>query len=111
MARSPDPEVRRWWRRLIDSFDPARWTVAEFCQRHDVSAASFYAWRRRLGEPPASLPPAPAFLPIRIAQGPADTERRVQVHLPSGVRVDVPADERDLLFELIAHVTAEEISL
>jgi transposase-like protein len=110
MARSPDPDLRRWWRELIDSFDSERWTVAEFCQRHDVSAASFYAWRRRLGEPHASPPRAPAFLPIQITQGLADAERSVQVHLPCGVRVDVPSCDRDLLLELITHVTSEEAS-
>jgi len=115
MARTPDPELRRWWRGLIDAFDSRRWTVAEFCSRHDVSAASFYNWRRRLQEEEADEPPggpsaAPAFLPLQIAKGLAPRERSVQVHLPGGVRVEVPPQDRDLLFELIARVTPEGAS-
>lgn len=123
MARRSDPELRRWWGNLIRSFDPDRWTVAEFCRRHDVSAASFYAWRRRLGaggdadagspvSANASPPAVPAFLPIRITQDSSWADRSVQVHLPGGVRVEVPAGERELLLELIARVTepAEEAS-
>lgn len=105
MARTSDPELRLWWRRLINSFDAERQSVAQFCSRHDVSTASFYAWRRRLGETPGS--PSPAFLPVQITQSPTP-ERAVQVHLPSGVRIEVPTADRDLLFELIAHVTVEE---
>jgi len=48
MARSADPELRRWWGALVDSFDATRESVAEFCDRHEVSTASFYAWRRKL---------------------------------------------------------------
>jgi hypothetical protein len=110
MSRSPDPELRRRWRRLIDSFDPHRQTVAEFCNRHEVSPASFYAWRRRLSQSPASSPAVPAFLPVEIMQRPLAPGRSVQVHLPGGVRVEVPTADRDLLFELIGHVTPEETS-
>lgn len=107
MARQADPELRQWWRTLIDSFDADRWTVAEFCRRHDVSTASFYSWRRRLRGRRASQESSegPAFLPVQVCPEEPPAERSVQVHLPGGVRVDVPACEPELLLQLIAHVT------
>ena len=51
MPRSPDPELRRWWRQLLDSFDPQRCSVAQFCQRNHVSVASFYRWQKQLARP------------------------------------------------------------
>ena len=114
MARSPDPELRQWWRELIDSFDSDRATVAEFCRRQGVSSASFYAWRRKFADVAAgeSQQPAgysPAFLPVRVVDrngpdvGLAEADR-VQVHLPGGIRVDVPSHERELLLELVTAV-------
>ena len=36
------------WRELIKGYEAGRVTVREFCAAHEVSAASFYQWRRRL---------------------------------------------------------------
>jgi len=109
MSLHPDPELRRRWRGLIESFDSRRSTVAEFCRRHQVSTASFYVWRRRLGE---GIVPTPAFVPIRIAQAPSRSESTVRIHLPGGVRVEVPAEHRELLVELLTRLasTAGEVS-
>lgn len=52
MPRTPDPELRRWWRQLLDSFDPQRSTVAEFCDQNEISPTSFYKWRKRFARPP-----------------------------------------------------------
>lgn len=36
------------WRELLGRFEPETETVAEFCTREGVCAASFYRWRSRL---------------------------------------------------------------
>ncbi|HEY9107624.1 MAG TPA: transposase [Roseateles sp.] len=36
------------WRELLGRFEPGMETVAEFCRREGVCAASFYGWRSRL---------------------------------------------------------------
>lgn len=102
MARGSDPERRRWWRSLMETFDPQRASVAEFCREHEVSTASFYAWRRRLGEGGGR---APAFVPVEITREPA-REAAVQIHLPGGIRVEVPTGDRELLVELIARLAS-----
>lgn len=44
-------------RRLVRRFHASNLSLAAFCRRHALSAASLCAWRRRLAEDP---PPAPA---------------------------------------------------
>ena len=48
MARLPDPATRQRWQRLIHLYDDAGCSIADFCDLHEVSTGSFYAWRRRL---------------------------------------------------------------
>lgn len=117
MARVPDPQVRRRWRRLIESFDPQRFTVAEFCRCHQISHASFYKWRRVFADDApqsqalarSTTPDTPsqatnAFVPVQIVDASAQPTPKVEVHLPGGVRIDVPADQQTLLWELIANL-------
>ena len=113
MPRRPDPEVRQWWRELLDAFDSQAedWTVSEFCQRHGVSTASFYNWRRRLtedAEPRSRSGDAPAFIPIRLAPQQAALQGTVHVHLPGGAWLELPAEERELLLNVIDHITVSD---
>jgi transposase len=48
MARLPDPSKQRRWLELMRLWQRSQLTVCEFCARHRLSEASFYAWRRVL---------------------------------------------------------------
>jgi transposase-like protein len=50
VARCPDAAKQVRWLELIRRWRRSQTTVREFCQRHDVSEASFFAWRRVLRE-------------------------------------------------------------
>jgi transposase-like protein len=50
MARRPDATKQDRWRELIHRWQCSQTTVREFCQRHRVSEASFFSWRRVLRE-------------------------------------------------------------
>jgi len=98
MARAVDTAKLRTWRRRLSRFDARKWTVAEFCDREGVTAASFYYWRRRLIDDEAALRSpqtvpvaraAGAFLPVEVLVGP-----RLEVELPNGVVLRCPL-ERD----------------
>ena len=113
MPRRPDPELRQWWRELLDSFDSQAedWTVSGFCEQHGVSTASFYTWRRRLAgdlQPQADCREVSAFIPVQLAPQRPARQRTVQVHLPGGARLELPAEERALLLEVIDHITIAE---
>ena len=43
------------WRELIREYEGGTVTVREFCAAHEVSAALFDQWRRRLKESPAVM--------------------------------------------------------
>ena len=103
MARSADPELRQWWRELIDSFDSTRESVSEFCHRHEVSTAAFYGWRRKLASAGSTAGSgggtrkaattrsltmggrraagSQAFLPVHIISAETSVSRSIHVHL------------------------------
>ena len=49
MPRKPDPAVRERWLRLIELQRDSNLTVADFCRQREISQASFYRWRQKLG--------------------------------------------------------------
>lgn len=74
---------QEWWRRQIQRQQDGSLSIAEFCRRLGVSTVSFYAWKRRFREAPASPltserpaakpaavngDPAPAFLPVSMLE-------------------------------------------
>src|SRR5258708_7010287 len=50
MAQRPGAAKQDYWLELIRRWQWSLTTVREFCQRHQVSEASFYSWRRVLHE-------------------------------------------------------------
>ena len=81
------------WRRRLERFQKAGLSVARFCRREGVSVPSFYQWRKRLGAvagrtPGQRQPAEPAtFLPVTLRAA------HVEVRLPNGVRVQLPAGD------------------
>lgn len=92
------------WRRRLVRFQKCGLTVAKFCRLEGVSVPSFYQWRKRLasagqerckttgGPPDAAAVREAGFLPVRVFANPV-----VELRLPNGVRVQVPAGDRDAL--------------
>jgi transposase-like protein len=72
-----DPAKERSWRRLLQLWRQSGLTVRDFCARHAVQEASFYAWRRELARRDrqkatttkslAAPRPAAAFVELAIA--------------------------------------------
>jgi transposase-like protein len=50
MAQRPDPGKQERWLELIRRWQRSQTTIREFCERHQVSEASFFSWRRVLRE-------------------------------------------------------------
>jgi hypothetical protein len=92
LPRSESKE--RFWRTLVDGFDPQQTSIRQWCEQHAVSQASFYAWRRRLqrGEPDSSAMDSDTrlqLLPVQIAPANPTTtprvivcQRRLRLHVP-----------------------------
>lgn len=101
MARSGVTTERLWEERL-QRFELGGSSVAAFCRREGVSREAFDFWRSRLGishEPTPRKRPAPrqkrnsqaeqSFLPVEIVGA-----ATIEIYLPNGVRVVVPAGDR-----------------
>jgi len=97
MPRKPDPELRRWWRELIHSYDPERMTVAEFCHWRGVSTASFYQWRRKLEDDDS-----PAIIPVEVVEpsNRSDADHCAVVRIGSHAEIKIAAAHERLATEI-----------
>ena len=112
MARTASPLVRQRWQQLLDGFDSGFETVAQFCERNHVSTTSFYKWKRKLADAQASrdessLASASAFLPVQL-NGQLSASSAVSVR-HGELCIDVPVDQKLLLFELIDHLRVDSL--
>lgn len=110
MGRKRDLALRETWRMRWKRFSGASVTVAEFCRREGVSQAAFYQWRKRLAEE-ASAGKTTGDDPTSVSGEPAGARSGraafveltwgssavVELDLPNGVRVRVPADQEAAL--------------
>lgn len=104
MAGSLDSRKVRQWRRRMARFRKARQSVAEFCRQEEVSAPSFYQWRKRLAQRPRpaagsnGTSVAAGFRPVRLAGANGTlVAAAVAVQLPGGTQLHVPTSERRAL--------------
>jgi transposase len=87
-GRRPDPALHDLWRQRLQRFERSGLTAVAFCVKEAVSLPSFYAWRRRLHQPPAAQAARPApppveaarLVPVRLLAAPAP----VELVLPGG---------------------------
>jgi hypothetical protein len=74
-GRTPDAALERVWQARLGRWRRSEETVHEFCAAEGVSAASFYAWRRRLALASAATVPGPQFVPVRVTVEDPDGEK------------------------------------
>jgi hypothetical protein len=91
MFRTVNSRKADLWRSRLRRFQESGLSVTRFCQVEQVSAPAFYHWRKRLGASPGAEAP-PTFVPVRLTPGAV-----VEIHLPNGARVCVPAGHADSL--------------
>jgi hypothetical protein len=89
MSRPRSEHRENYWRAVISRQAASDESIASFCRENNLSAASFYSWRRKLAARPA---PAPQFVPVPLVKVAAE----FQVRLSNGVSVVVPADFDDM---------------
>jgi transposase-like protein len=103
MARVAD--VAKWeaWKQRLKEFERGDWSVGEFCRRVGVSPATFYQWKRKLGQGRTrseagsrSAVSALNFVPIEITGRPS-----IEVQLANGARVLVPAHDAEAIRTVI----------
>jgi transposase-like protein len=97
-----DSDRRRVWQARLRRFAESDLSVAAFCRQERVSAPTFYEWRRKLGgtngRRSGARREAPLFVPVQIEPAAAAVELR----LPNGVVVSLPAGDAATLAAAIA---------
>jgi hypothetical protein len=63
LGKPRDPRKEQQWRRWIHQWQHSDLTVRAFCELHQLSQPSFYAWRRQIQQRDAATAP---FLPVRV---------------------------------------------
>jgi hypothetical protein len=92
MARPKDLGLEHTWRRRLRRQVASGLSIPAFCAREGVSAASFYAWRRRLAALPLAAPAeSPLFVPLHLDPSPrqddSEPAHRFEIELPHHVRL------------------------
>ncbi len=108
MACPSDPKKLAVWRERLERFSGSGLGVAQFCAQERVSAASFYAWRKKLGHKGrhgtnrrgAFQPVAVVPATLRVVPGPP----AICIQLPCGTRIEVGAEDLNAVRAVVAEV-------
>jgi transposase-like protein len=108
MAQRPDGSKQDRWLGLMRLWQRSSTTVREFCQRHQVSEASFFAWRRVLRQrglldamASKTSTPTAAFVKLTTHDA-GPTTSPIELVLNHGRLVRVrPGFDADLLLQLL----------
>lgn len=89
-----DLDKERFWREMIAGQAASGLSVRAWCLRHEVSEASFYAWRRELARRDAATDVVPRFAEVVVRDQREEAaseanERPLQIYLDD-VRIEVP---------------------
>lgn len=107
MARSRDLHREEYWRQRHQRQRTSGLSIADYCTRECISAAAFYAWKKRLSTSLPALPERPLFIPVNLALTPRQTDttvgRGTEVELPHDVRLHLDSlPEPEWLCRLVA---------
>ena len=97
MAQHPDAAKQRRWLEFIRRWQQSQTTVREFCQRHQVSEASFFSWRRVLRERGLLDDPRTSRTATASADAPAFVKLAALDAGPAGSPIELVLNHRRLL--------------
>jgi transposase-like protein len=109
MAQRPDTAKQNRWLELVRRWQRSPITVREFCERHQVSEASFYSWRRVLCQrglfdesmTSGAAAAAPAFVKLStVVAEPTGSPIELVLNQQRLLRVR-PGFDADMLLELV----------
>ena len=104
MPRPADPRKQQYWLQHIQRWQDSNLSVRDYCDRLQLSEASFYSWKRTLQQrglltytvpsdarsPRAPSPDALRFVPVTVSEL-VSTAGRIGLVLPDGCIVRLMA--------------------
>ena len=105
MARPTDPRKSLAWQRRLQQFTASGMTVSKFCDRKNVSVATFHYWRQRLA---AQQPEQVSRLAAQVLQA-VDllSQLAVVIRFTAGGVMEISEDRVDLVHIAIATLAGE----
>ena len=113
MGATRDSQREQFWRQHIAAWSRSGQSIRGYCSAHQLSEASFYAWRRELRRRDHKQPPALKFLPVQVRGDALRGEALrgdavIEITLPEGLVVRAPAViEPTTLAALVAALRAK----
>jgi hypothetical protein len=112
MGRVADPKLAALWRKRVERQPGSGLSVLDYCRREGISTASFYAWKRRLHTPGATVgrrsrkgvrpqEPNGQPLPSGFVQVPLSVNSVIEVCFGDGTTVRVPAEHLSATLKLL----------
>lgn len=86
MGRTADGSVAAVWAERLVRHRRSTLSIAEFCRRERISPPSFYSWRKRLETNERAV-----FVPVELSRLVEPSVCGVQIELPGGALVTLPA--------------------
>jgi hypothetical protein len=104
MARQTRASRREYWRQVVHRQKASGLSIQGFCRGERLAMATFYAWKRRLGQEPhgpqESKRPAIGFAPVRIVAEPGGSASAGTIEIVLGrdrrIRLAGPVDKKTL---------------
>jgi transposase-like protein len=99
MVRGRNTEQEQYWRGVLGDQLSSGLSITAFCREREVSAASFFSWRRKLADRDRGVAhenavereeTAAKFVPIELPSPPSAVRSCCEVVLPDGCRIIVP---------------------
>ncbi len=99
MVRGRNAEREQHWRGVFGEQESSGLSITAFCREREVSASSFFNWRRKLAERDRGVAhenavereeTAAKFVPIELPSPPSAVRSCCEVVLPDGCRIIVP---------------------
>ncbi len=108
MSRSFDPQKLAMWQGRLRRFSDSGLAVARFCARERVSVASFYHWRKRLGQQAPTRRASvrgDVFEPVTVVPALSG----LSIMLPGGTQIQVRGEHLDTVRAVIAEVAHADL--
>ena len=84
-------EKAKQWRQIIGRQEKSDQNIKEYCVRHRITEASFYYWRKRLGNTSRDTMSS-RFLRIEPMNHMPPSDHSLSITTPNGYRVDIQGD-------------------
>ena len=83
-------QKREYWQKNIEAWKQSQLTQSEYCNQHNLSLASFGIWRTRINRSTHknTISTDKKLIPVNVSR----SSMRVNLYLPFGIRLEVPAD-------------------